>query len=301
MQNSSVKEINCILCGSDKYKLIGEKNSYNLVECECNFVYINPQPTTETTNKIYNEKYFSGGYDFGYQGIDYLSKENEKWFKYIPSQAMKRIEKRKKNKGKLLDVGCAVGYLLEVAKENGWDISGVELSEFARKSAERKLNIEIFPTLEESSYSKEYFDAITAFEIIEHLQDPNAFLKKLFYLLKPKGILGISTPNLANGKTFKSLLDWNCLTPPEHLLFFDKETLTKILENNNFEVLDVFYGPMNPLNKASEGNLKKVKNIYHKFKPVLKPIKRIIYDLPMEWYGHHSGLGEDMIIIARKN
>ncbi|MFA6525247.1 MAG: class I SAM-dependent methyltransferase [Patescibacteria group bacterium] len=300
MPNNSKIEIKCILCGSGHYEIIGEKNSYQVVKCGCGLFYINPQPTAEITKEIYNERYFSGGYNFGYQGINYLSRDNEAWFKYIPSQALRKIEKHLKNKGKILDIGCAVGYFLEVAKENGWEIYGVELSEFARNSARNKLGAEIYPTLEESPFPNNHFNAITAFEIIEHMQDPNIFVKKINSLLLPGGILGISTPNLANGKTFKNFTDWNCLTPPEHLFFFDKQTITNILEKNGFKVLEIFYGPINPLNKFPEENLGKIKKIYHQFKPILKPIKRLMYDLPMEWYGQRSGLGEDMIVIAQK-
>lgn len=300
MQNNSTRKINCVLCGSENYKIVGEKNSYQVVECDCGLYYINPQPTIDVTNKIYNKQYFSGGYDFGYQGIDYLSKDNEKWFKYIPTQALKKIEKQLKNKGKILDIGCAVGYFLEVAKENGWKIYGIELSEFARNSAKERLRAEIYPTIDESPFPKDHFDAITAFEIIEHMQDPDSFVKKIYSLLMPGGILSVSTPNLQNGKTFKNFTDWNCLTPPEHLFFFDQKTITVILEKNGFEVLEIFYGPTNPLNRLPEKNLGLVKTIYYQFKPILRPIKRLVYDLPMKWYGQRSGLGEDMIVIARK-
>ena len=102
MLNNSTKKITCILCGATDYKKIGEKNSFQVVLCNCGLIYINPQPTPEITEQIYNKQYFSGGNNFGYQGISYLGKENEKWFKYIPTRSLKKIEKYSKRKGELL-------------------------------------------------------------------------------------------------------------------------------------------------------------------------------------------------------
>lgn len=298
---SELKTVKCNICGSDNYRIIGEKNSYQVINCiKCGLVYINPQPTSNITSEIYNEQYFSGGCNFGYQGIDYLSKENENWFKYLPTKALLKIERLQPNKGKILDIGCAVGYFLEVARGRNWEIHGVEISEFAADLAEKRLKIKIFPTLDQTDFPANHFDSITAFEIIEHLQDPSEFLQKINKLLKDKGVLGLSTPNLKNSKSLKNFLDWNYLTPPEHLHYFDKNTITEILKKNGFEVVYIFWGPINPLNKLSGKGVSSVKNLYHKLKPVLGPVKRIIFDLPMAWYGEKSGLGEDMIVIAKK-
>lgn len=65
MLNNSLKEIQCNLCGSDRYKSLGEKNSYQIVACSCGLVYVNPQPIEEVINKIYDEEYFRGGFNLG--------------------------------------------------------------------------------------------------------------------------------------------------------------------------------------------------------------------------------------------
>lgn len=300
MQNNQNKDIKCILCGRAAFRIKGKKNGYQVIICNCGLVFINPQPLPEVTEKIYNQEYFSGGSNFGYQGINYLGKENEDWFKYIPGLTLKKIEKHLKHKGRLLDIGCAVGHFLETARNNGWGVSGIELSKFAREYAEKRLNINIYTTLEQSPFKNNDFDVITAFEIIEHTHNPANFLRKASSLLKEGGILGVSTPNLSNSKTSKTFMKWNYLTPPEHLFYFDKKTITKLLEANGFSVVEVFYGPFNPINSIAEMKVRKLKKIYQRFKPILKPVKKLIYDKPMEWYGQKSELGEDMIAIALK-
>jgi 2-polyprenyl-3-methyl-5-hydroxy-6-metoxy-1,4-benzoquinol methylase len=301
MQNRlDSKQQPCLLCQSDQFESLGEKNSFRVVRCsKCELVFINPQPSEETTNALYDESYFAGGSEYGYQGIGYLSNNNEQWFKYIPTKAIAKIQKIKPQKGKLLDVGCAVGYALEVAKDKGWEISGVEISQYARKLAEKKLGISIPETLESANYQNDYFDVIAAFEIIEHIHRPQEFIESLHKILKKDGVLCISTPNLDHAKTFKNFIDWPYLTPPEHLCFFNRQTIQNLLEKNGFEIKEIFFGPINPLAQGGE-NIKRIQKMYHKVRPIVRPIKKLLYDMPMAWYGTKSGLGEDMIIIAQK-
>ena len=258
MQNKHLENILCYLCGSNSYQELLIKNNYHIVKCNrCGLVFVNPQPTSELTDKIYNENYFAGGNQFGYQGINYLSKENEKWFKFVPTKALNKIEKIVSQKGRLLDIGCAVGYALEVARDKGWEIYGVEISRYASKIAEKKLGITIVPKLEETIFPSRYFDVITTFEILEHIHNPDQFIATISKLLNKDGILCISTPNLDHANTLKNFKDWPYLTPPEHLFYFNKETISKLLNKYGFTVEMIFFGPINPLARGGK-NIKRI-------------------------------------------
>ncbi len=72
---------------------------------------------------------------------------NEYWYKKKVSffkQALKKIENIKSLKGRLLDLGCGFGYFLDLARKNGWETSGVEISQFAVQRAQQELNLNIF-------------------------------------------------------------------------------------------------------------------------------------------------------------
>lgn len=298
MQNSNLKEIPCNICGLSEYKVLGVKNSYQIVACSCGLVYVNPQPTEEIINKIYDEKYFSGGYNFGRTSLNYI--EDEEQFKWLPKIVLGLLEKVTHKKGKLLDFGCAAGYLLEMAKEKGWQINGIEISDYAKKIAEKKLKIEIHNTFEDSGLRTNSFDVITTLEVIEHLSNPTLLLKNLHTYLKRDGILILTTPNLKNAEIYKTFMDWECILPPVHLFFFSKQTVTKILKNNGFEVIYITYGPMNIFKGMDNKHIGNLKKIYYKVKPIIEPVKRILVDIPISWYGKKSGLGESMIVIAKK-
>jgi SAM-dependent methyltransferase len=261
-------------------------------------IYVNPQPNDEEINNIYNEDYFSGGYDFGRQKLDYVL--DDKIFKIFPQFIINLLNKKLPKKGKLLDIGCATGYLLETARDSGWEISGIEISEYARKIAEKKLNISIHNSLGDLKIKENYFDVITALEVIEHVTDPSRLLMEIRPYIKNGGLLVITTPNLKNSELYKSFLDWECVLPPVHLSYFSIKTITKMLEKNGYQVIDISYGPTNIFKSTDSRHVKNLKKVYYKIKPVIEPLKRKIIDAPISWYGRKKGIGESMIIFAMK-
>lgn len=134
------------------------------------------------------------------------------------------------SEGKLLDIGCATGKFLEMARSNGWDVYGVEISAYAANRARnRGLNVHT-GTLESASYDTGFFDIITAFDVLEHLVDPKGFLHEVRRILKPGGTFILLTPN-AGAYRAKTLGDqWIGFTASlEHTLYFTPDSLRTIL------------------------------------------------------------------------
>lgn len=98
--------------------------------------------------------------------------------------------------GRLLDVGSAVGLLLEVARERGWEVTGVEVSRHAVALARERLGGDVvhLGRLEDAPLDEASFDAITLTDVLEHLPDPVASLRRCRELLAPGGRLLITTP-----------------------------------------------------------------------------------------------------------
>lgn len=99
--------------------------------------------------------------------------------------------------GKILDVGCATGEFLDVAREFGYEIEGLELSKWSSEIARRK-EIKVYRTLLKllaSKYSNRY-EAITLFGVIEHFEDPKKEMGYIKKLLKPGGVVIIWTGNV---------------------------------------------------------------------------------------------------------
>lgn len=132
---------------------------------------------------------------------------------------------------KLLDVGCAFGYVVELARARGYEAYGFDPSSFAAKKAGTLVGAERIQegTIQEVSYPKGTFDVITMFDVFEHLQDPIADMKKLRTLLKPDGIMIIATGDTQSIAARVMKRRWTFFIPPQHIFFFNKRNVVTLL------------------------------------------------------------------------
>jgi 2-polyprenyl-3-methyl-5-hydroxy-6-metoxy-1,4-benzoquinol methylase len=139
-------------------------------------------------------------------------------------------------RGRLLDIGCGAGDLLLRMQQYGWDVEGIEQDRIAVANL-RKFDIDVTEgTLPNGNLPADSFDVITASHVIEHIGDPNAFLRECFKLLRPGGRLVIATPNADSSGLKKYGSSWVHLDPPRHLVLFTPASLKQALERASFEV-----------------------------------------------------------------
>ena len=231
--NKNLEYVNCNLCNSDNTKLSFTKNGFNIVQCrKCGLVYVNPRLNKETLKKIYTKGYYTTQDERGYE--DYIGGEKE--LKTMFRKRLKRIEKYKKG-GRLLDIGCATGFFIEVAKEDDWETFGVEISEYASNYArERGLNI-FTGDVTATKFPDEYFDVITMWAVIANLTDPHRNLIEACRILKKDGLIVIQTGNITSIFAKLQGVNWSLLTPEGHLYYFSPKTLRKMLELTGFEIV----------------------------------------------------------------
>jgi len=99
--------------------------------------------------------------------------------------------------GRLLDVGCSFGYMIEVAQARGWQVAGVEISKkvFDKYVGDKARTLNIFNgRLEDAAFESNSFDVVTMFDLIEHLADPSETLNEATRILRPSGLMVIETP-----------------------------------------------------------------------------------------------------------
>ncbi len=147
---------------------------------------------------------------------------------------------------KLLDIGCGIGVFLEVGSERGFDVKGIDINRdilhLVSSEIRDKITISDFLSFE----FKEKFDIVTMWFVIEHLPDTKNILRKVSSLLKPKGILAISTPN-AEGLSARLKMDWYLsVLPQDHLVEFSPKGLSILLENRGFSVRKIVYRGIHP-------------------------------------------------------
>jgi 2-polyprenyl-3-methyl-5-hydroxy-6-metoxy-1,4-benzoquinol methylase len=134
----------------------------------------------------------------------------------------------------LLDIGFGGGDFLELAKNAGWKVSGIDPDLVAVDLAiKRGLNVRL-GTVESVADMFESFDVITMNHVIEHIHDPFKTLQIVYKLLKPGGFLWLSTPNILSfgHKHYRS--NWLGLDPPRHLVLFNWAALEKLLHKIGF-------------------------------------------------------------------
>ncbi len=141
-------------------------------------------------------------------------------------------------KGRLLDVGCGNGYFLGKMQVLGWDVYGVEPNRKAALKARSLLNSEavFISQLESIDFDGQSMDVITMNHVVEHLLEPVKTLERCFKILKPGGLLIITTPNSLSlgSKKFEEL--WRGWEPPRHIHIFNPESLASTVRKTGFHI-----------------------------------------------------------------
>ena len=142
--------------------------------------------------------------------------------------------------GRLLEVDCASGEFLALAKEDGFDVQGVDSSKLF-VDFNRQNGIEVKHGIVEDfdSYPRS-FDAIALFHLIEHVEDPVGFVQTLEPLLRQDGLLFVATPNLGSLTSKLFGLSYPGYLTRDHLTFFAEDTLTDVLGRGGLDVVDSF-------------------------------------------------------------
>jgi 2-polyprenyl-3-methyl-5-hydroxy-6-metoxy-1,4-benzoquinol methylase len=225
----------CNLCGCASASAL--YSSLGIVRCdECGLARIKNPPSAEQLKQIYTESYFRSR-DSGSLGYDDYIADRGKIVRTF-QRRLQEVERWTGGKGKLLDVGCAAGFSLEVARERGWDVQGVEISEFACNFARRHLNLNVHcGALAEAHLAPASFDVITMWDYIEHCPDPGGEMALANSLLRPGGFIALTSPNIASWPARIWGAGWMGIKDGEHLYYFSHLTMKRLLEQSGFELV----------------------------------------------------------------
>ncbi len=203
----------------------------------CGLIFFNPRKGVAESTSGYSE-----AEELGY---------SPQWRQRVRTFERKlRLIERFKAGGSILDVGCASGAFLQVARGHGWRTFGVELNHELVKIGQRKTGIEIFNgRLEDANIPRASYDVVTMFDVIEHLPQPVNTLRIIHSILNDNGLLVINFPD-ADSFTAIGLVGiwWFCLE--DHLYYFGVPNLSLLLEitifvtvsvQNHFQSLDLGY------------------------------------------------------------
>jgi SAM-dependent methyltransferase len=141
-------------------------------------------------------------------------------------------------RGRLLDVGCGHGLLLDEARRLGYDVEGIELSVTASQYARKSLGLHVREiTVEDPALDEDRYDAIAIIDVLEHLDDPIACLERLCALLAPGGVLLVATPDPSSLVARVSGGRWWSYLPA-HFHLIPRKTLRNLLRARGFVIVE---------------------------------------------------------------
>lgn len=138
--------------------------------------------------------------------------------------------------GKILDVGCGTGAFLNEMKNNGWQITGLEPDETARKNAIELFNIVPLPSPEIFNFPSESFDAITLWHVLEHVHQLQEYTAQLKKLLTKNGRLFIAVPNYTSWDAQHYKAYWAAYDVPRHLYHFSPAGINTLMRAHGMQV-----------------------------------------------------------------
>lgn len=195
----------------------------------------------ENLDDHYDESYFLKPGQVGYQAEGYSNYDG------IPDSEfawrLNLLSLFCPNRGRLLDVGCATGKFMRLALREGWDAEGIDVSPFAVQTAREKGLTAHLGTVESVPLLPESFDVITAFDVLEHVQDVRGFLDTVHTILKPGGRLIVLSPNAGAFRAIAMAERWiGYRTSLEHIHYFDmrflRNALAEIFQDRHLTVAE---------------------------------------------------------------
>jgi 2-polyprenyl-3-methyl-5-hydroxy-6-metoxy-1,4-benzoquinol methylase len=144
-------------------------------------------------------------------------------------------------KRKYLDLGCGPGFVASVIDSDKYIKYGLDPSKKAIKIAEQYMDYTVIGFLEDDTFKEEFFDVIFCNHVIEHVEDPIDFVKKLNKILKTHGHLIIASPNFDSGAARLFQDKYRMLHDKTHISLFSDFSLKSLLEDHGFIVDTIDY------------------------------------------------------------
>jgi 2-polyprenyl-3-methyl-5-hydroxy-6-metoxy-1,4-benzoquinol methylase len=202
----------------------------------CGLVQQNPQPIAGAVRSRYGEEYlaYEEANQDAYRDLELMALADLE-LEAAAAPAFVRAAAAGA-RPRALDVGCATGALPAALRERGWEAQGVELSRAQADYGRRRYSLPIHEgTLESAAFPAESFDLVHASHLIEHLNDPGSFLDEAARVMRPDGLLALTTPN-SDGLQARLLGPAWRSAIYDHLYLFSARTLGELLAEKGFRV-----------------------------------------------------------------
>ena len=255
----------CLLCDNNKFENFGKSGTGcdshpQVVRCtQCKLLFTNPIRTQSSLNTMYDT--------FGNEYVT-TKKLNQK---KIKAEAKRYYDKLKLTSSapRFLNIGSGDGAINDIYTSAGFISYGIEPTKSLYELSLKKNSIDNIRnlTVEEAEFEANSFDLIHFWHVIEHLKDPFLVLNKIFYWLKPGGILNVGTPNASILDNYIGKFSKNYSIGYYHTFIFSKNNLDIALKKAGFDVTYHTIYPSSGVKRFGKTLGSKIKYIIYKVYP----------------------------------
>jgi SAM-dependent methyltransferase len=207
--------------------------------------------TDDELDALYSRGYYEGESERVYQ--NYLADPEAKG-RYFGEQLDALVREFSLRPGTMLEIGCAFGLFLEQARRRGWVVRGTERSAFAGEWARRELGLDVDTSRDAlANVPSGSQDVVVLWDVIEHLRYPLDMMVEARRILRPGGLLALTTGDVGSLGARLYGRRWFLITPPHHLFYFDRQSMPKLLDKAGFAVRRISNGGGHPLESAGHG------------------------------------------------
>jgi 2-polyprenyl-3-methyl-5-hydroxy-6-metoxy-1,4-benzoquinol methylase len=242
-----LETVACDQCASPgTIDILVRPDGLRVVECKkCGVCYVSPRPKRPLITRLYHSDYYTKGDETAHQ-------RNVGYRKYFSEETKRSLLETGKAKlgvlkrhiqldgAECLEVGCASGEVSHLLSKQGARVVGIDISGSAIEQAKSRYPGIEFHAIELDLLPQKHFDALLAFEVIEHVPQPSEFFNAAAARLKPDGLLVLTTPNYACAKLIGADNWLGFKTSFEHLYFFDPVTLSQCGARAGFTTVEWF-------------------------------------------------------------
>lgn len=291
---------NCPLCNHShivKALLLKDHSvsleDFEIWECKkCQFRFTQNAPDITNIGRYYHSSSYISHSDTSKGIINKLYH----FARNVTLQLKKKLVKKfsRIDYGKLLDVGAGTGAFVRFMEDAGWEITGLEPDDIARKNALTINKVQLKPVEEINSLPNECFDVITLWHVLEHVHELHGYMTKFKNLLKKSGVLIVALPNHTSYDAHVYAGAWAAYDVPRHLWHFSPKSFEILARHHGFEIIshkpmwfDSLYisllsekyltGKVNPIKAFITGSFSNLKALFN-----IKKCSSVIYVLKVK-------------------
>jgi SAM-dependent methyltransferase/Zn ribbon nucleic-acid-binding protein len=237
--SGKIEEAACPMCGSVDRKAMFRFGDFGVVRCaSCGLEYLSPRLVEEAMLDLYRSgEYYEGGL-VGYDSYAGQEAALRATFRRV----VEGLVHSGFGGGDLLEVGCGYGYFLEAARPAFRTVLGTEFSQTAAAAA-RARGLEVITGGLADLPAGAQFDCVFSGHVVEHIYDPRAFVAGLSALTRPGGAIVLGAPDSGSFLAHAMGSRWPSFKIPEHVVYFDRVTLSRLMADAGLEDVRPFHYP----------------------------------------------------------